>query len=437
MYLKVLISLEKKVITVERLNDKYCEVQHKTGLKIVVFRTQGYSTSYAILGVNYGSANNRFIDKNGKLLDTPLGIAHFLEHKMFENEDKTDTFELFAKTGASANAFTDFEKTAYLFSGAGYLEDNLKILLNFVTHPYFTKETVQKEQGIIAQEIKMYEDSPSWQVFFNAISAMYQKHPIANDIAGTVDSIATITPELLYTCYDSFYSLNNMILTVVGDVNEEKVINLVDKLLSDCKVENQIANAKTYYEIEPTAVKTHRISKTLPISITLAEIGFKENAYTLQENFLRQFIYEIVLDMIFGSTSKFFEEVYKEGLVTESIDTDVMWGVGYLALLISMETNEPDELYKMIIEEIKQQREHGLNREDFELCKKSLLSRLIKTTENLDDFALLLFDITRVGYDLDFVFKFIENISFKDAEQLMHEGFKQERSVLSVVQANR
>ena len=112
MYLKVLISLEKKVITV---NDKYCEVQHKTGLKIVVFRTQGYSTSYAILGVNYGSTNNRFIDKNGKLLDTPLGIAHFLEHKMFENEDKTDTFELFAKTGASANAFTDFEKTAYLF----------------------------------------------------------------------------------------------------------------------------------------------------------------------------------------------------------------------------------------------------------------------------------------------------------------------------------
>ncbi len=278
MYLKVLISLEKKVITVERLNDKYCEVQHKTGLKIVVFRTQGYSTSYAILGVNYGSTNNRFIDKNGKLLDTPLGIAHFLEHKMFENDNKTDTFELFAKTGASANAFTDFEKTAYLFSGAGYLEDNLKILLNFVTHPYFTKETVQKEQGIIAQEIKMYEDSPSWQVFFNAISAMYQMHPIANDIAGTVDSIATITPELLYTCYDNFYSLNNMILTVVGDVNEEKVINLVDKLLSDCKVENQIANAKTYYEIEPTAVKTHRISKTLPVSITLAEIGFKENA---------------------------------------------------------------------------------------------------------------------------------------------------------------
>ena len=228
-----------------------------------------------------------------------------------------------------------------------------------------------------------------------------------------------------------------MILTVVGDVNEEKVINLVDKLLSDCKVENQIANAKTYYEIEPTAVKTHRISKTLPVSITLAEIGFKENAYTLQENFLRQFIYEIVLDMIFGSTSKFYEEVYKKGLVTESIDTDVIWGVGYLALLISMETNEPDELYKMIIEEIKQQREHGLNREDFELCKKSLLSRFIKTTENLDDFALLLFDITRVGYDLDFVFKFIENISFKDAEQLMHEGFKQERSVLSVVQANR
>ena len=141
--------------------------------------------------------------------------------------------------------------------------------------------------------------------------------------------------------------------------------------------------------------------------------------------------------MIFGSTSKFYEEVYKKGLVTESIDTDVMWGVGYLALLISMETNEPDELYKMIIEEIKQQREHGLNREDFELCKKSLLSRLIKTTENLDDFALLLFDITRVGYDLDFVFKFVENISFKDAEQLMHEGFKQERSVLSVVQVNR
>ena len=435
MCLKVLIDMEKKVIKVERLNENYFEVQHKTGLKIIVFKTLGYSTSYAILGVNYGSTNNRFIDKTGRFLDTPLGIAHFLEHKMFENEDKTDTFELFAKTGAGANAFTDFEKTAYLFSGAGYLEENLKILLNFVMHPYFTEETVKKEQGIIAQEIKMYEDSPSWQVFFNAASAMYQKHPIANDIAGTVNSIATITPELLYTCYNNFYSLNNMILTIVGDFDEEQVINLVDKLLSDCKVEVKTANAKTYYEIEPAAVKTHRISKILPVSITLAEIGFKENAYTLQENFLRQFVYKIVLDMIFGRASKFYEEVYKEGLVTDSFDTDVIWGAGYLALLISMETAEPDKLYEMITEEIKRQREHGLNKEDFELCKKSLLSHLIKTTEDLDDFALLLLDITRAGYDLDFVFKFVENISFKDAEQLIYEGFKQERSVLSVVQA--
>ena len=220
-----------KEIKSEILGEKYFEVDHKSGLKIFIMPKENYSSSYAVFGTKYGSIDTKFKRSDSdEWITVPEGIAHFLEHKLFENED-LDAFARYAKTGASANAYTSFDKTCYLFQCSGNFEASLEILLDFVTHPYFTKETVEKEQGIIGQEITMYYDVAGWMSTFNLLRCLYKNHPVRIDIAGTVESIAQITDRLLYDCYNTFYNLNNMCLAVVGDVTPEQVLAVCDKML--------------------------------------------------------------------------------------------------------------------------------------------------------------------------------------------------------------
>ena len=208
-----------KEIKSDRVGDKYYEVEHSSGLKIFIYPKENNNSTYAVFGTKYGSVDVNFKTSDEKETNTvPAGIAHYLEHKLFESEDG-DAFTRYAKTGASANAYTSFDKTCYLFSCTENVYESLEILLDFVQTPYFTEQTVQKEQGIIGQEIRMYDDDPQWRVMFNLLRAMYHNHPVRVDIAGTVESIAEITPELLYKCYHTFYNLNNMVLCVAGNVD--------------------------------------------------------------------------------------------------------------------------------------------------------------------------------------------------------------------------
>ena len=192
---------------------------------------ENYSSTYAIFGTNYGSIDTKFkrSDKDEWTV-VPEGIAHFLEHKLFESED-LDAFERFAKTGASANAYTSFERTGYLFSCSANFKKNLEILLDFVQNPYFTQATVEKEQGIIGQEIDMYKDAPDWEVMFNCLRTMYHNLPVRIDIAGTQESIAQITAKTLYGCYDNFYNLHNMVLAVAGNADVDEIVEVADKVL--------------------------------------------------------------------------------------------------------------------------------------------------------------------------------------------------------------
>lgn len=193
-----------QTMKIPEIDFEYQKAVHESGLTVYMYPNSSYSSTYAIFGTNYGSIDNCFSVNDGEFKTVPPGIAHFLEHKLFESEEK-DAFERYAKTGASANAYTSFDKTCYLFSCSENVKDSLEILLDFVTTPYFTQETVEKEQGIIGQEIRMYDDSPNWQVFFGLLGQMYHKNPVKIDIAGTVESIATIDKDLLYQCYRTFY----------------------------------------------------------------------------------------------------------------------------------------------------------------------------------------------------------------------------------------
>ena len=256
----------------EFLKEKYYFIEHKSGLRIFVFPKK-LTTSFAMFGTQYGSIDNTFKLENwDEYKSVPDGIAHFLEHKMFENEDGSDTFSLFAKTGASSNAYTSFEVTNYLFSCTENFYESLEILLKFVTSPYFTEETVKKELGIIGQEIRMYDDNPNMRLFMGAIENMFSSHPVRIDLGGTVESISKITPEHLYLCYNTFYNLNNMALCVSGDIQLEEVLKVADRIL---KPAPQITLDRYFPREEPCVYKKYG-ECSLQVSKPLFNIGIKD-----------------------------------------------------------------------------------------------------------------------------------------------------------------
>lgn len=259
----------------EQLNEEMLSAVHESGLRVYVFPKQGFQKYYAIYGTEYGSVDSVFqVPGDTEMTRVPDGIAHYLEHKMFEEEDGGDAFQRFALTGASSNAFTSFDMTAYLFSCTDKFYENLDILLDFVNHPHFTEENVAKEQGIIGQEIKMYEDDPEWRVFFNTLTALFHHNPVKIDIAGTVESISKITPELLYRCYNTFYNPANMVLVLVGDVDIDEAMKYVDKHIDAKRNLGQISRETV---TEPKERVKERITQNLVVSQPLFRIGFKDN----------------------------------------------------------------------------------------------------------------------------------------------------------------
>lgn len=262
---------EIKLTENRSINEKFYTLHHASGLDIYVIPKK-HSTAFAVFGTRYGSADRTFkLAGEDDYLTVPDGVAHFLEHKMFENEDGTDAFALYAPFGGNANAFTSFTSTVYLFSCTEHFDENLRVLLSFVTSPHFTEETVRKEQGIIGEEIKMYIDNPSWRVYFNLLRALYVHHPVRVDIAGTVESIAQITPEILYRCYNTFYNLHNMALCICGDVTPEQVKAVADEVLKPAP-EQEILRQ---YPDEPDEVCRPRIEESLEVSRPLFNIGIK------------------------------------------------------------------------------------------------------------------------------------------------------------------
>ena len=263
--------MEKNILTSTRTGDSCIHVKHSSGLDIYICEMPGFSSVEALFGTKYGSVNTMFKMRDDKEYTVvPEGIAHFLEHKLFENED-CDVFELYAKTGANGNAFTSFDKTCYLFNCSGNYQESLRILLDFVQKPYFTQATVDKEQGIIGQEIKMTNDNPEWRVFFNMLRCMYHNHPVKIDIAGTVESIAKIDADLLYKCYYTFYNLNNMVLSIAGNISADEVLAICDECLKPCEDKG----LETVFPDEPESVVEPEIYEIQPVGASIFHIGYK------------------------------------------------------------------------------------------------------------------------------------------------------------------
>lgn len=366
-----------------RLQEFYYDIDHPSGLKILVYPKENYASAYAMFGTQYGSLDTDFrLTGEKEFTSVPEGIAHFLEHKLFESED-LDAFERYAKTGANANAYTSFDKTCYLFSCTDNLTDSLEILLDFVTHPYFTEATVQKEQGIIGQEIQMCRDEAGWESLFLLLRAMYHNCPVRIDIAGTVDSIAEISAELLYKCYNTFYNLSNMVLCVAGNVTPEQVLAVADRVL---KPAAPVEIERKFHD-EPREVKKAYDEETLAVAAPIFSLGFKEAVDTPERSLKEVIISNLLLDAICGKTTPFYNALLDEGLVNTSFDWEYFYGYGYAATIFTGETPDARAVEQRLVERIAALQESGISEAEFERIRKKHYGRTVMQFNDIESIA--------------------------------------------------
>ena len=418
-----------KKITNDLLKEEYYEIDHKSGLKIFVMEKPDYSGAFAMFGTRYGSVDTCFRLKGEEsYTSVPEGIAHFLEHKLFESEE-LDAFERFAKTGANANAFTSFDRTCYIFQCADNFNENLEILLDFVKAPYFTEETVQKEQGIIGQEIRMYQDDPDWQVLFNLLRGLYVNNPVRIDIAGTTESIAEISAELLYSCYRTFYNNSNMCLAVAGNVKAEEVVAIADKVL---KAEEPVTFEQIVPE-EPYEVKTAYTEEKLGVESPKFALGFKEKCDTLVPSPKTALLYNLALEIIAGKFSPLYTRLIDLGYINTSFGKEYFYGRGFASVFFSGESKEPEKVRDEILTEINRLKNEGISKEDFEICLKKKYGAEIFSYNDVDDLANNLCEAWLNGYGIFDTIELYKEITKEDVESVIRNGFDTDNLCLSVI----
>lgn len=415
-----------------RLGEGYTRIEHPSGLTLMLCPMKGYSTAYALFAARCGSIDDSFSTGDGEMVQVPNGIAHFLEHKLFESEEG-DAFEQYAKTGASANAYTSFDRTAYLFGCTDRFRESLEILLNLVTTPYFTEQTVKKEQGIIGQEIRMYDDDPDWRVYFNLLGALYQEHPIRIDIAGTVESIAEISADLLYRCYNAFYNLNNMVLSIAGNFEIKDVVEACDKILKPAAP----VRVSTREVREPDEIRARRIEQTLEVAAPLFQIGFKGRAKSYRENILAQVTGELVCDLIAGESTALYRELYDEGLINAVFDTEVMAGPNYLVNIFSGESRDPDAVFARLTDGVRALQERGISEEDFERARRAAYGRYVGIYGNVESMAGMMVLAKLADFGAYEPLDLLGELTLNDAQAFLRENFDTERCALSVVRGPR
>lgn len=423
------MSYPREVISNERTGESYVKIKHPSGLDILIWEMPGFSTVQALFSAKYGSVNTRFKTADSEdYIEVPEGIAHFLEHKLFENED-CDVFDLYAETGASANAYTTFDHTAYTFSTSGDYKKPLEILLSFVQKPYFTQETVDKEQGIIAQEIKMVNDSPERKCFFNLLQAMYQKHPIRIDIVGTVESIAKIDAPLLYDCYNTFYNLNNMALSIAGNVNEDEIIKICDEFL----ISAEDKKLDSSFDDEPNEVYQKEIVEHFAVGQPIFSIGFKSKGFYGSELVKMETASAIIMQLLFSNISPLYKELLDAGLINSNFSYEVFDVDGVFACICSGESKDPHAVLEKCIEAVNKAKRDGLDREKFEMIKKSKYGGIIREFNNVDNCATLMLLANFAGVN---AFSFVEqlaDLTFEDCMEALEILFDTNNVSISIV----
>jgi len=413
----------------EQMDEKVYYEKLNNGLQVYLMPKAGFNKTYATFTTKYGSIDHHFVPLNKDApIRVPDGIAHFLEHKLFEKEDY-DVFEKFSENGASCNAFTTFNRTCYLFSGTSEVEANLTTLLDFVQSPYFTPETVEKEKGIIEEEIKMYDDNADFKAFFGVLNNLYVNHPIKIDIAGTVDSIYQITANDLQVCYETFYHPSNMILFVVGDIDPEDLIHLIREN-QDTKGYLEASEIKRFFPDEPTSAAVAEREVKMQVSTPKVFVGVKGVAHdqmTSEEMLKTDLALDLFLELLFGSSSDYYEQILALKLANDTFDFEVFCEPGVNFCLIGGDTAKPDELALNIKETLLSSAGLDLNEEEFLRIKRKKIGQFLSALNSVEFIANRFTEYAFNGLTLFDVVEVLEALQVSDVRAVVKDYFQEER----------
>ena len=404
----------------------------ENGLTVMIIPKKGKAKKYAIWGTHYGSIDSNFVVPGEKEpIKVPDGIAHFLEHKMFEQENGKNSLDVLTALGVNANAYTTNDHTAYLFECTDNFEAAFDELADYIQHPFFTDENVEKEKGIIGQEIMMYDDYPEWVIYINAIKAMYNNNPVKIDITGTIETIAHIDKEVLYKCYNTFYNPGNMALVLCGDFNVDKAIEEIKKRLLPIKSNGEI---KRIYAEEPENIVQKKVEKEMEVSIPSFMIGYKlVSEVDSQEKVKKHIAIEIMLNVLIGKSSRLYKKLYEEGLVQAPLDLDFEFTDSYSHILISSQSKDPEKVQKYINEEIEYAKENGMSDEDFERIKKTVYGEYIREYNEVGDIArMFLADFFKGINSFDYLENY-NQITKDYTQQLLKQVLANEKQVISII----
>lgn len=415
----------KKEYFESEIGEAYVKATLDNGLKVYILEKPQYKSSYALFGTKYGSIDTIF-SVNGKETAVPEGIAHFLEHKLFESEDG-DAFTKYAKTGAYANAFTSFDKTCYLFSCSDRFYENLKILLDFVQSPYFTEATVNKEQGIIGQEIRMYDDSPAWRVMFNMLMAMYHNHPVRIDIAGTVESIAKIDYNLLYDCYNTFYNPSNMFICIAGNVDTDACLKQIKSSMKPSEP-HEIIRIKPE---EPETVVKNYTEQVLEVAQPMFCFGFKEKV-SEEISLKDKIITSLLLNIISGDASPLYKELINKGLINDEFENEHFCGDGYSALIFEGESSDPKAVANAIKSEVERLKTDGIDKKLFNAVRSGMYGSAIRLFNNVESIAMQLVECAMSDCGLFDEIKYLKAVTLEDVQKKLSQ-LDCDNTVLSVI----
>jgi len=421
-----------KTIEYSKINEKLYIYEHSSGLKAFIIPKKGYSKKYASFATHYGSINNKFKapDENEETW-VPDGIAHFLEHKLFEQKDGS-VMDKFSMIGASPNAYTSFTQTAYLFSCTDKFEENLNLLLDYVQNPYITEESVEKEKGIIGQEIKMYDDDPGWRAFFNLLGAFYKNHPVRIDIAGTVQSISEINRDILLKCYNTFYHPSNMVIIVVGDVEPQSVFEQIEKGIKPLEAKPPI---ERIFPSEEKGINKDYVEQCLSVSIPMFQMGFKDVEFATKgiDCLKQEVATKLLLEMLVGRSSKLYTSLYEEGLINSSFDFDYTIEENYAFSMFGGESTDPIKVKNKIVEEIREFNKNGLDKNDFDRILNAMKGRFIKQLNSVERIAHQFIPAYFKDSIMFDYFDVYDKITFEYANEVFKKHFDESNLALSLI----
>lgn len=384
------------------LSEYYYHLRHKSGLEIFLF-PKDMTVSYATLGVKFGSGDCEYFDSDGVRHILPDGTAHFMEHKMFENIDGSDSFEKFSALGADSNAYTTYDRTVYLFNCNENFSACLTELLTFVTAPCFRDGSVERERGIISQEILMYADNPYNRCYELLLEAMYEKNPVRTAVCGSVESIKKITPELMYKCWNDYYCASNMVLVVCGNVELNDVMAVADMVLEgdNHAVGREAATTCVDLYLESEFVSTPRVRTEMPVARPLLGVGYKitdreTNAHKRQRT---EIALSILNELLFSHSGELYNSLYSDGLISSWFSSSFAYTKQFANLIVSTETSDPDTVMERIIKYVELIKKNGIDADDFERCRRVIYSEFIGSFDSTEEISELLLDSAINGVD--------------------------------------